>query len=70
MKTNLSSKDLLKTLKKIETESRRLPTIRNGPRTLDLDILLYGQQIIDEKNLTIPHALILERGFVLQPLSE
>lgn len=48
----------------------RIPTIRNGPRSLDLDILLYGNDIVTEEDLIIPHLSMLERGFVLQPLAE
>ena len=48
----------------------RIPTIRNGPRSLDLDILLYANDIVAEEDLIIPHLSMLERGFVLQPLAE
>jgi len=48
----------------------RIPTIRNGPRSLDLDILLYANDIVTEEDLIIPHLSMLERGFVLQPLAE
>jgi len=58
------------TLKQIEVDLGRQPSIRNGPRTLDLDILLHGDQIIHSENLIIPHVSMLERGFVLQPLAE
>ena len=66
----LTPRELLSTLKKIEVDLGRKPTIRNGPRTLDLDILLYGQEIVTDKDLIIPHLSMLERGFVLQPLAE
>jgi 2-amino-4-hydroxy-6-hydroxymethyldihydropteridine diphosphokinase len=48
----------------------RLPSIRNGPRALDLDILLYDQEILNDPELVIPHMSMLERSFVLQPLAE
>lgn len=66
----MTPRELLATLKKIEIELGRRPTIRNGPRTLDLDILLYGRDIVTEEDLIIPHLSMLERGFVLQPLAE
>ena len=69
-RTTLPPRELLATLKRIESESGRIPTIRNGPRALDLDILLYGSQILNAEDLIIPHLSMLERGFVLQPLAE
>ena len=69
-RTNLAPFDLLATLKRIESDLGRLPSIRNGPRAIDLDILLFGQRLITHDNLVIPHASMLERGFVLQPLTE
>jgi 2-amino-4-hydroxy-6-hydroxymethyldihydropteridine diphosphokinase len=69
-RTKLSPQQCLSTLKRIESEAGRLPSIRNGPRTLDLDILLYGRGIVNKPDLIIPHLSMLERGFVLQPLAE
>jgi 2-amino-4-hydroxy-6-hydroxymethyldihydropteridine diphosphokinase len=66
----MSPEDLLTTLKRIELDLGRQSTIRNGPRTLDLDILLHGDHIVNSENLIIPHVSMLERGFVLQPLAE
>ena len=66
-KTNQSANILLKRLKAYELVAGRRPTIRNGPRILDLDIIFYGDQQIDNKQLTIPHAAYHERGFVLLP---
>ena len=66
----MKPQELLDTLKRIEVELGRLPSIRNGPRTLDLDILLYGGDVINHENLIVPHLSMLERGFVLQPLAE
>ncbi|MBM38326.1 MAG: 2-amino-4-hydroxy-6-hydroxymethyldihydropteridine diphosphokinase [Woeseia sp.] len=69
--TQLSALDLLKELKKIEHErGRKRSEIRWGPRSLDLDLLIYSNQIINEKNLIVPHPGISERNFVLLPLGE
>lgn len=62
--------DLLYFLKKIERNIGRKPTFRFGPREIDLDILLYGDQIINEEALIIPHPRMIERAFILVPLSE
>lgn len=70
IETALSSQNLLKTLKKIEQEMRRMPSPRFGPRPIDLDILLFDDLIIDTPDLTIPHAKMAERAFVLTPLAE
>ena len=70
IETNLSPEDLLKFLKNIEKKLKRKKTIKNGPRTIDLDILLYDDLIINTPNLTIPHPRMLEREFVLKPLKE
>lgn len=59
---------LLDTLKAIEAELGRTPTVRNGPRPIDLDILLYGERRVDTPRLTIPHAGMLARATVLIPL--
>ena len=71
--TNLSAMALLKKLKALETELGRVPTFPNGPRVIDLDILLYADQVIfedDEKYpLSVPHPRLAEREFVLKPLS-
>jgi 7,8-dihydro-6-hydroxymethylpterin-pyrophosphokinase len=48
----------------------RVPTFRNAPRPIDIDILLYGDLQISEETLTIPHPRMLERSFVLAPLAE
>jgi 2-amino-4-hydroxy-6-hydroxymethyldihydropteridine diphosphokinase len=69
-KTDLSPEELLSSLKKIENEMGRVKTARNGPRIIDLDILLYDDAQISLPTLTIPHARMCERGFVLVPLAE
>ena len=70
MTTNLTPSELLLEFKRVEKELGRTPTIRNGPRIVDLDILLYGDQIVNGVDLSIPHVSMLERAFVLQPLAE
>ena len=61
---------LLRELKTIEKDLGRQKTIENGPRTIDLDILLYDDEIIESADLVIPHPRISEREFVLRPLCE
>ena len=72
LETELSARDLLDGLLGIEREFGRDRTkaIPNGPRTLDLDILLYGQQVLDEPGLVVPHPRLSERAFVLIPMNE
>jgi 2-amino-4-hydroxy-6-hydroxymethyldihydropteridine diphosphokinase len=70
IKTNLSPSLLLKKLKKIEKELGRKKSVRWGPRTIDLDILFYGDKIINRKDLKIPHPKMFERDFVIKPLLE
>jgi 2-amino-4-hydroxy-6-hydroxymethyldihydropteridine diphosphokinase len=70
IETELSPSLLLKCLKSIEKELGRKDTKRWGPRIIDLDILLYGDLIIADDNLKIPHPLLTERNFVLTPLRE
>ena len=61
---------LLHRLKKIEAEMGRETTFRNGPRLIDLDILFYGQEIVEGELLQIPHPRLQERAFVLIPLND
>jgi len=70
LETALEPQELLATLKGIEVALGRAPTVRNGPRVLDLDILLYGDLLLDTPELTIPHAGMLARSTVLVPLAE
>lgn len=69
-KTNLSPQEVLKVIKKIENKFYRLRFFKNAPRLLDIDILFYNSEIIDNKDLKIPHPRILERNFLLIPLLE
>lgn len=68
--TELLPLDLLDSCQTIEQELGRVRTIRFGPRTLDVDIVLYGVESIDEERLTVPHPRMQERSFVLLPLQE
>lgn len=68
--TSLSAKALLLELQRIEDAAHRVRPYRNAPRTLDLDLLLFGSSIIDTENLTVPHPRMHERLFVLVPLKE
>lgn len=71
VRTSLSPQDLLNSLQAIEkVHGRERKGQRWGARTLDLDILLYGDQLIDLPELTVPHSGIADRSFVLYPLSE
>jgi 2-amino-4-hydroxy-6-hydroxymethyldihydropteridine diphosphokinase len=70
IETGLAPRDLLEQLLAIERVHVRMRDFPNGPRTLDLDILLYGEQTVREPGLTIPHPRMLERAFVLVPLAE
>ena len=68
--TTLTAHELLSALQAIENQQGRIRTERWGPRTLDLDIILFNNDIIDSPDLTIPHPALLDRNFVLQPLLE
>ena len=70
VETALPPHELLDKLLALERRHKRVRTIPNGPRTLDLDIILYGDTIIDGPDLTIPHPRAHERAFVLEPLLE
>ncbi len=66
--TELAPRALLDALLAIEQAHGRVRAVRNGPRTLDLDIVLYGGRVIDEPGLQVPHPRAHERAFVLRPL--
>lgn len=70
VETTLSPIELLDTLQGIENGLGRKKEIDKGPRNIDLDILLYGQKIVDHERLKVPHPLMFEREFVLRPLAE
>ena len=68
--TALGAHELLAALQAIELAHGRERPYRNAPRTLDLDVLLYGDQVIDTPTLQVPHPRMLDRAFVLVPLLE
>ncbi|HTX90423.1 MAG TPA: 2-amino-4-hydroxy-6-hydroxymethyldihydropteridine diphosphokinase, partial [Anaerolineales bacterium] len=68
--TVLSPDGLLKKLKALETSLGRVPSVRYGPRRIDLDILFYDDLVLDEPGLVIPHPGLPERAFVLVPLAD
>ena len=70
LETYLPPKILLERLHAIEEQCHRKRTVRWGPRTLDMDIIFYGDRVVDTEDLTIPHADMANREFVLAPLCE
>ncbi|MBB4833243.1 2-amino-4-hydroxy-6-hydroxymethyldihydropteridine diphosphokinase [Staphylococcus hominis] len=70
IETKLSPQQLLKHCLDIEQQLHRVREIRWGPRTLDIDILLYSDNIIETDNLSVPHPRMQERAFVLIPLND
>ena len=70
IRTALTPRALLEALLAIEREHGRVREFANAPRTLDLDIVLYGERVIREPGLTVPHPRMHERAFVLVPLAQ
>jgi 2-amino-4-hydroxy-6-hydroxymethyldihydropteridine diphosphokinase len=70
VETSLEPRALLDQLLAVEKRHGRVRDIPNGPRTLDLDIVVYGDRVIDEPGLKVPHPRAHERAFVLVPLLE
>lgn len=70
LQTDLSAPELLAHLQQIEQAAGRQRSYRNAPRTLDLDLLLYGSARIESPALTVPHPRMQQRAFVLVPLAE
>lgn len=68
--TSLSARDLLALLLAVERELGRVRGERWGPRTVDLDLLVYGDEVVDEPGLRVPHPRVGERRFALVPLAE
>jgi 2-amino-4-hydroxy-6-hydroxymethyldihydropteridine diphosphokinase len=70
VRTTLPPRRLLDVLLAIERGLGRVRTVRDGPRTIDLDLLLFDDLVIDERDLVVPHPRMAERRFVLEPLAE
>lgn len=70
VQTSLAPQALLVQLQSIENDAGRARPYRNAPRTLDLDLLLYDQLVLNEADLVIPHPRMFQRAFVLRPLAE
>jgi 2-amino-4-hydroxy-6-hydroxymethyldihydropteridine diphosphokinase len=68
--TELAPRELLDRLLGIEQQMGRVRCERYGPRTIDLDLLLYGDEVVDEPGLIVPHPRLKERRFALEPLSD
>jgi 2-amino-4-hydroxy-6-hydroxymethyldihydropteridine diphosphokinase len=70
LETDITPQSLLAVCREIERSLGRDPERRSGPRTLDLDVLLYGDRVIEEKDFRVPHPRLHLRRFVLEPLVE
>ena len=68
--TSASAHELLERARAAETAAGRTRDVRWGPRTLDVDVLLVGDEVLDDPDLTVPHPRLHERAFVLVPLAE
>jgi 2-amino-4-hydroxy-6-hydroxymethyldihydropteridine diphosphokinase len=68
--TALTPQEILNVISSIERKLKRPRTIPNGPRTIDIDIIFYGNSVIRTEHLEIPHPRFRERGFVLRPLAD
>jgi 2-amino-4-hydroxy-6-hydroxymethyldihydropteridine diphosphokinase len=70
VRTGMSPRSLLELAKNVENALGRVPSFRNSPRIIDVDILTYGDRVIEEPDLSIPHPQIPKRAFVMVPLAE
>jgi 2-amino-4-hydroxy-6-hydroxymethyldihydropteridine diphosphokinase len=70
VETNDPPRAVLQKLLAIETEFRRVRMLKNAPRTLDLDLVAYGRQVLADSDLTLPHPRAADRRFVMGPLAE
>jgi 2-amino-4-hydroxy-6-hydroxymethyldihydropteridine diphosphokinase len=68
--TICSPRELLELAHRIETDAERVRTVRWGPRTLDVDVLLVGDERVEDPDLTVPHPRMTERSFVMVPLAD
>lgn len=69
-RTALDAQGLLTALKSVETDMGREPGVRNGPRLIDMDIVYFGDAVIETPTLIVPHPRLRERAFVLRPLCD
>jgi 2-amino-4-hydroxy-6-hydroxymethyldihydropteridine diphosphokinase len=70
LETDRSARDLLELAHRLEEEAGRARTVVHGPRTLDVDVLLVGDLVVDEPDLVVPHPRMWERRFVVEPLAD
>jgi 2-amino-4-hydroxy-6-hydroxymethyldihydropteridine diphosphokinase len=70
VESDFSAQEVMKKILKIEEEMGRVRTIKNAARIIDIDILFFNEDIVNQQNLTIPHPQIINRRFVLSPLDE
>lgn len=70
LSTTASADELLDLAKRLETQAERVRTVKDGPRTLDVDVLLVGDESVSRPDLEIPHPRMWERRFVLAPLRD
>jgi 2-amino-4-hydroxy-6-hydroxymethyldihydropteridine diphosphokinase len=70
IKTILSARNLFQSLQNIEKDMGRERKVKGGPRIIDLDLLFYGQEVIQDADLIVPHLEIQKRRFILEPLCE
>jgi 2-amino-4-hydroxy-6-hydroxymethyldihydropteridine diphosphokinase len=68
LQTRRSPRELLELCRELEQAAHRVRRVRWGPRTLDVDVLLVGDEVVDEDDLTVPHPRMAERNFVMRPL--
>jgi 2-amino-4-hydroxy-6-hydroxymethyldihydropteridine diphosphokinase len=68
--TSLGSEELLSSIKEIEWQLGRVERFRWGPREIDIDIIFYGNQVLESENLALPHPAFRDRDFVLRPLAD
>ena len=70
LRTEATPHELLERCRAAEAAAQQVRTVRNGPRTLDADVLLVGDLVVDDAELTVPHPRMYQRRFVLQPLAD
>ena len=68
--TERSPRELLETARRLEGEAGRVRTVRHGPRTLDVDVLMVGDAVVAQPDLVVPHPRMWQRRFVLAPLAD